>query len=451
MNTGGISYRQQRIDLQRVPDRVREVLDRLERNGFKAYLVGGVVRDIVMGRQPKDYDISTSAAPAQVRELFPKVVPTGEKHGTVTVFTCGLGVEVTTLRREGRYSDHRRPDSVEFTGSLKEDLSRRDFTINSLAAGPEGTVYDFFGGLQDIAVGVIRAVGNPKKRFREDALRMIRAVRFSCQTGFTIEARTLESIGMNRRLITRVSVERIREELNAILLSDLPHQGVELICDCGLMDCILPELADWFQVGKEAGRGGVYRDTLDLLRHTPVKLNVRLAALLHNIGSPDCPAAGEAGRGGPCRQIPGGAVQAGEILERLKYDRRTIKSVVALVTNYGMGQVRERKELKRIIGGMGLENFNDLIDLLRAGARASGRPGGEAGVERIRETAEEIINNKEPCVLKDLALNGNDLKRLGIRPGREMGSILNGLLEFVLENPSMNQKDLLLDLARRWK
>ncbi len=305
MNTGGSSPGQEKIDLRRVPDGVREILDRLERNGYMAYLVGGVVRDIVMGRQPKDYDIATSAAPARVRELFPKVVPTGEKHGTVTVFVNGLGVEVTTLRREGRYSDHRRPDSVRFTGSLKEDLSRRDFTINSLAAGPEGVVYDFFGGLRDIAGGIIRAVGNPKRRFREDALRMLRAVRFSCQTGFTIEERTLESIRINRRLITRVSAERIREELNAILLSDLPHRGVQLIYHCGLMEYILPELADWFQAGEEAGRGGVCGYTLDLLRRTPARLNVRLAALLGNLTVPRCQAAGEENRRGPCVGFPG--------------------------------------------------------------------------------------------------------------------------------------------------
>ncbi|MCL6610551.1 MAG: CCA tRNA nucleotidyltransferase [Peptococcaceae bacterium] len=431
MISGGISVLREGIDPDRLPRQVAEVLDRLERNGFRAYLVGGVVRDMIMGRGPKDYDIATSATPAQVRQLFPKVAPTGEKHGTVTVFNNGMGIEVTTLRREGRYSDHRRPDSVEFTRSLKEDLSRRDFTINSLAAGRDGTVYDFFGGLEDIAAGIIRAVGDPKKRFREDALRMMRAIRFSCQTGFAVEERTLESIRVNRRLMARVSAERVREELNAILVSGLPHRGVAMICDLGLMDFILPELADWVQVGREAGRGDVIGHTLDVLRYTPARLNVRLAALLHDIGGPGCPAA--------------------EILERLKYDRRTIKSVAALVAYCRAGIVRERKEIKRVMGRLGPEHFNDLTGLWRAEARASGTPGGEAVVEGLKRTAEDILEKKEPLRLKDLAVNGHDLKALGIRPGREMGAILNGLLEAVLEDPGMNEKNRLLDLVRRRK
>ncbi len=449
MDKGGNPSTGEKIEPGIVPAGVREVLDRLERNGFKAYLVGGVVRDIVMGREPKDYDVATSATPAQVRRLFPKVLPTGERHGTVTVYCDGgPGVEVTTLRREGRYSDHRRPDSVEFTGSLKEDLSRRDFTINSLAAGPDGTVYDFFGGLRDITGGVIRAVGDPAKRFREDALRMMRAVRFACQTGFSIEEKTLECIKANRRLITRVSAERIREELNAILVSGLPHRGLDLIRRCGLMDYILPELADWAQIAGEAGGGDSIGRTLEVLRHTPARLNVRLAALLHDFGRPNRPAGAKVETFG---LHSGAAAAAGEVLERLRYDRRTVRSVTALVAHRWIVRTGERKEIKRVMGRIGTGDFNDLIALLQAEARASGRPGGEEAVEGLRQAAESIVAGKEPLQIRDLAINGNDLKELGVRPGREMGSILNGLLEVVLDNPEMNDKGVLLGLARRWR
>jgi len=424
--SGGNGGGRERIDPAGLPAGVAAVLEKLVRSGFSAYLVGGVVRDMIMGRRPRDYDIATSATPAQVNDLFARVIPTGEKHGTVTVLSGGLPVEVTTLRREGKYSDHRRPDSVEFTQSLKEDLSRRDFTINSLAAGPEGTLYDFFGGRQDLAGGVIRAVGSPGRRFREDALRMLRAIRFACQTGFYIEEKTLQSIRANRRLISRVSAERVREELNGILLGRLPDLGLKLIRDCGLLEYILPELADWAGAGLESGAGDLFGGTLEVVRRTPAKLSLRLAALL----------------------FP--AVRAGlavvEILERLKYDRRTVRSVADLVEALGGEPPGERKQIKKAIAGLGTEVFWGLLDLLAAGAAGVG-----TDTTRIRETARDILENREPLAVKDLAVNGRDLKRLGLRPGREMGDILNRLLDLVLDNPVLNEKQQLLDLARSWR
>ncbi|MFZ5631833.1 MAG: CCA tRNA nucleotidyltransferase [Bacillota bacterium] len=431
---------------------MREVLNRLEENGFSAYLVGGVVRDIILGREPKDYDIATSATPDRVRELFPRSVPTGEKHGTVTVLYDGMAVETTTLRREGKYSDHRRPDSVEFTDSLKEDLSRRDFTINSMAVGLDGNIYDFFGGLKDIAGGIIRAVGNPRKRFREDALRMIRAVRFACQLGFSIEEKTRDCIRTNRRLITRVSMKRVREELNAILLSREPHRGVDQMHTLGLLDFIIPELADWAEVAREAGMGDVIGYTTEVLKYSPARLNVRLAALLLGIGRREF-TAGDGRGGGPFHRQAGSAALAGEIMDWLKYDRRTTRSVVALVREQGIGcnLPEEEKDIKKFIARAGEENLDDLFDLLLAVAMAAGQPGGVSAVENFKRSVKIILKKNDPLRIKDLALNGNDLKALGIRPGREMGNILNRLLEVVLENPEANEKSRLLDLARRWR
>ncbi|MCL6478726.1 MAG: polynucleotide adenylyltransferase [Peptococcaceae bacterium] len=427
-----------RISLEKVPGQVREVLRRLEESGFSAYLAGGVVRDIILGREPRDYDIATSATPDQVRALFPRVAPTGEKHGTVTVLYGGLALETTTLRREGKYSDHRRPDSVEYTDSLREDLSRRDFTINSLAVGLDGNICDFFGGLKDITGGLIRAVGSPEKRFREDALRMIRAIRFACQLGFAIEENTRASIRANRRLITRVSRERIREEFNAILLSREPHRGVDLMRALGLLDFIIPELTGW--TGAE------------VLKHLPARLNVRLAALLSGVGGQGFMAGNGMG-GNPFSRQAGRALLAGEIMERLKYDRKTTRSVVVLVREQGIGcnLPEKEKDVKKIIARVGKENLDDLIDLLLAGAKAGGQPGVVSAGENFKRSVNMILEKNDPLRIKDLAINGNDLKALGIRPGREMGSILNRLLEVVLENPEANEKSRLLELARRWR
>ncbi|MFZ5647028.1 MAG: CCA tRNA nucleotidyltransferase [Bacillota bacterium] len=439
-----------KIDLDKLPLPVMETMARLERNGFRAYLVGGVVRDFIQGRTPKDYDVATIATPEQVRGLFPRVIPTGLRHGTVTVVEGGLEIEVTTLRRDGRYSDCRRPDSVEFTFNLRDDLSRRDFTINSLAVDTGGKVYDFFGGLGDMAVGVIRAVGDPGKRFREDGLRMMRAVRFACQMKFIVEPGTLASIKVNRRLISRVSRERIREELNGIIMSEMPREGIELLVGCGLMDYILPEVADLASVEEEAGREGRYRHTLDVLSYSTAKLNVRLAALLHGIaglaGSGSC-VAGH-GRLKRRRQEPG---PVEEMLNRLKYDRRTVNRVSDLVgTADAWRFLCGEKEIKRFMGCAGAGNLADIFDLWEAQARASGKQGEIKALRTLKSSMEYILAEKKPISIKDLALNGNDLKKMGIRSGKEMGCVLDRLLDAVLERPEMNEKSRLLGLVRKW-
>lgn len=423
----------------------------LERSGFRSYLVGGVVRDFIQGRPPKDYDIATIATPDQVRSLFPRVIATGLKHGTVTVFEGGLEIEVTTLRRDGRYSDCRRPDSVEFTLSLREDLSRRDFTINSLAADTGGRVYDFFGGLKDIAGGVVRAVGDPGKRFREDGLRMMRAIRFACQMKFVVDPVTLESIRANRRLIARVSMERVREEFNGILMSEMPREGVELLVGCGLMDHILPELADLSSLEEEAGTAGGYRDTLAVLFNSPARLNVRLSALLQGVAGFYGSRTGPPERGPLRRRRQEAPGPVEEMLSRLKYDRRTIAAVSGLVGMCSAWRFMPgEKEIKRFLGSLGAGNLEDLFDLWTARARASESAFDQEYLSLLRGRMERMLAEKTPVSIKDLAINGNDLKKMGIRPGREMGLILDRLLDLVLERPEMNEKESLMKLAGEW-
>lgn len=424
---------------------------RLEHNNYKSYLVGGVVRDMILGREPNDYDIATSATPGQVRSLFDRVLPTGEKHGTVTILERGLSLETTTLRREAGYSDCRRPDRVEFTRSLRQDLARRDFTINALAADLEGNVYDFFGGIRDISDGIIRSVGDPEKRFREDALRMIRAVRFACQLDFNIEKRTLDCIRANRGLIEKVSMERIREELNGILLSAHPQRGIELFGQCGLLEFILPELAEP-DGGEEsfAGRAG---RVMDVLPNTPARLNVRLAAIIYEIAEPDR-RVGTDDSGRPRRLRPGEKPEgpAEIILGRLKYDRRTVRSVSRLVKE-GMSRFNHSdiKGVKRLIASVGAENLGDLFSLWRARAGSVGGPGAVEAVARLEKTAQSVINENLPVLIRDLAINGNDLKKMGVKPGREIGKILNSLLEIVLEKPEMNERSRLEEIVRGMK
>ncbi|MHB8158177.1 MAG: CCA tRNA nucleotidyltransferase [Desulfocucumaceae bacterium] len=430
-----------KINISVIPLQVRQIMERLNRNCHRSYLVGGVVRDIIQGREPKDYDIATSATPGQVRGLFARVISTGERHGTVTIIKGGLGVEATTLRRDGKYSDCRRPDSVEFTGSLKEDLSRRDFTINSLAADLEGNVYDFFGGLGDISEGIIRAVGDPGRRFREDGLRMMRAIRFASQTGFAIEDQTLLSITANQGLISRVSMERIRDEFSAILVSALPRKGVELISGCGLMSHIIPEM-DSLTVKN-------YTLLMAVLENTPVRLNVRLAGLLSFIAG-DRPSLLDPEEFIYRSRREDTVNPVEEILCRLKYDRKTITAVNVLAgERITENSFTNEKSIKRLMGRVGVENLEELFELWQAIAAADRAEGVKRRICQIEKTVEVILSSKQPILVKDLALNGNDLKKIGIRPGREMGLILQRLLDIVLDKPEMNEKDVLMGIVRR--
>ncbi|MBR6172030.1 MAG: CCA tRNA nucleotidyltransferase [Eubacterium sp.] len=437
-----------------IPQDVLWILRKLNQAGHEAYVVGGCVRDSLMGREPHDWDITTDAEPLAVKALFRRTIDTGLQHGTVTVMNHGVGYEVTTYRLDGDYSDHRRPESVSFTKNLEEDLKRRDFTINAMAYHPEEGLKDFFGGKEDLAAAVIRAVGDPDERFDEDALRIMRAVRFAAQLGFTIEEKTREAIRRHTKDISLVSVERIETELTKLICSPHPEEMEELYA-LGITAEILPE----FDRMMETPQNTKYHFT-DVGHHTIVVMQnvsptktMRYAALLHDIAKPDCKTTDEKGTdhfyGHPVKGEP----MAEEILRRFRMDNRTIEDVKRLVLWHDHGikdemtPVRFRKGMNR----MGIEYFQEFLELRLADIAGQSdylREEKLEKTEQLKRLYQEQLDSAAPLTLKDLAVKGKDLQEAGVAPGPEMGQILKALLELVLENPDLNEKEILLEKVR---
>jgi tRNA nucleotidyltransferase (CCA-adding enzyme) len=434
-----------------IPNYVEYIMMHLQENGFNSYFVGGGVRDIFNNKTPHDYDIVTSATPDQVKKLFSKVVPVGEKFGTVIILMQNERIEVTTMRKEEEYKDNRHPEKIIFTTDLQEDVARRDFTINSIAIDLEGNVYDYYGGLKDIENKIIRAVRNPNDRFTEDALRMMRAVRFSAQHDFDIEGKTERSIRKNAYLIQAISKERIRDELCKILMSDYPGYGIEMLQRCGLLEFIIPELCecvDFNQYNIHHDKN-VFDHIISVINNTPKILNVRLAALLHDVAKPKCFSVDEEENGHFYGHHLDSAIMAEEILKRLKFDNKTIESVVILVkehmSRYDFLRVTS---IKKFINRVGIDNLNDLFELQIADIKGSAPPHNFSSVINLKLEVERILNEKQPLTVKDLEINGHDLMEVGIQPGIKMGEILNELLEEVLTNPNINSKEILLNLVK---
>lgn len=434
------------------PDYVEYIMFHLEQNNYKSYLVGGGVRDLFNLKNIHDYDIATSATPEQVKQLFKHVISTGEKHGTVTVIINGNHVEVTTLRVDGKYNDFRHPDKIFFTNNLKEDLSRRDLTINAIAVDLDGNVYDYFNGLNDIENKIIRAVGNPDERYYEDPLRCMRAIRFSAVFDFDIEEETEKSIIKNSKLITKISKERIRDELCKILMSDYPGYGIEMLQKCNLLQYIIPELCECINFDQHNIHHdkNVFDHIISVLNHTPNILNVRLAALLHDIGKPKCFTIDENKQGHFYGHHIDGAEMTEEIMKRLKFDNKTITNVCILVRDHmSRYDFLRASSVKKFINRVGIENLNDLFELQVADVKGSAPPHDYSNVLKLKEDVYRILNEKQPLTVKDLAINGFDLISIGVKPGKEMGGLLNKLLESVLENPDINTKEELLNLVNK--
>ena len=437
-----------------VPEKVRYIIDKLEENGFKAYMVGGCVRDLLRNKIPNDYDITTSALPEDVISIFDKTIPTGMKHGTVTVVLDGEMFEVTTFRVDGEYLDSRRPEGVTFVNNLREDLSRRDFTINAMAYNNSEGLQDFFDGELDLKNSIIRTVGDAHKRFEEDALRMMRAVRFSAQLGFTIDVDTLQAIRDLNYLIDNISVERIREEVNRILIND--SNCIELLLDVGLLDRFMPELV--------ACKGCVQNNpyhVYDVFKHTLVAtesikdtLYLRLTMLFHDIGKVPCKTTDDKGIDHFYHHPRESCYLARDIMKRMKYDNKTIDKVLTLIQYHDI-TLNSKKSIRRLLSKISKEDFEDLLLVKEADMRAHNPEYLQESLEIINNTREkylEVIKEADCFSLKDLAINGRFLIDNGYASqGKDVGFILNYLLDKVIEEPDKNNIEDLTNFINELK
>jgi poly(A) polymerase/tRNA nucleotidyltransferase (CCA-adding enzyme) len=439
----------------KIPSDIQLIIDRLEQNGFEAYVVGGPVRDFLMGIIPKDWDMTTNAKPEDIQRIFLHSFY-NNTFGTVTIVNEAADkdnlkhVEVTTYRTETNYSDNRHPEMIEFTSNLIEDLKRRDFTINAMALryvkGCEEIV-DKFNGQKDLEAKIICAVGNPDERFSEDALRMLRAVRFAVQLNFSIEKMTFQSIKSNRALLKNISEERIKDEFSKIILSDNPARGIELLRETGLLKYVIPELEAGIGVAQNRHHIYTIYDHLILtLKACPSdKLEVRLAALLHDIAKPQTKA-GEGQDSTFYNHDYIGAKITEKILKRLRFSNKVIEKTALLVKNhmfyYNTGEVSEAG-VRRLINRVGKENLKDLMDLRIADRIGSGTPKGKPYKLRHLEYLIEKVS-KDPISPKMLKIDGQDIMSLlQIGPGPKVGAILKVLLAEIIDDPTKNNKTYL--------
>lgn len=434
---------------------VLEVADIFKRNNKEVYLVGGAVRDLMRGKPAKDWDLATNATPEETRSLFRRVIPTGIKHGTVTILYKGLSIETTTFRTEGTYSDGRRPDVIGFVRTIEEDLSRRDFTMNALALElPEQRLVDPFDGQRDIKNKIIRCVGDPIIRFSEDGLRPLRAIRFSAQLRFNIEAGTLGAIQATLPITAKVSMERVRDELDKMLSADQPSSAFLLMEKTGLLALLFPELQNCRGVEQ---KGFHQFDVLDHLLLScdgapKEKPHVRLAALLHDIGKPVVRAKDELGLLTFYRHEEVSATIAKEILNRLKYPNALVERVCHLISvhMFHYDESWTDAAVRRFVFRVGENFLDDIYDLRRAdtwGTTGREPPADLNKALMVRVT--EVLSKDKALSIKDLAINGNDLARLGIPRGPIMGRILKELFETVLDDPEENTHEKLLVIAAK--
>lgn len=431
-----------------IPTHALTVVERLERYGYEAYVVGGCVRDSLLGRNPKDWDVCTNALPEEVLRVFKRfhVIKTGLQHGTVTVMVDKQPVEVTTFRIDGDYSDNRHPDSVNFVSRVEEDLARRDFTINAMAYSPARGLVDAFDGQTDLKAGIIRCVGEPDARFNEDGLRILRALRFAARYNFGIETETAFSIHRNRHLLENVSVERIFTELKGILVGDGVLGMMQAFPD--VFSIIIPELAPaiGFDQHNPHHCYDVWTHTAHAVQSAPADEVIRLALLLHDIAKPATFTRGDDGKGHFYDHGTKGADMARRILRHLKSDTATLENVVTLVREHDATLPTTAPGMRRCIGRLGLNTLNQLLAIKQADMDAQStheRPQKQATLRDARLLLEDVLEGTPAYSVGDLALAGRDLIALGLKPGPAMGNILKTLLTEVQDEILPNTREAL--------
>ena len=411
-------------------DKDLEVLANIFRKaGFSLYFVGGALRDRYLNRENYDIDVATDALPEEVSHLFKKTIPTGIEHGTVTIRFRGKNIECTTLRREEGYTDSRHPDKVVYGSSITEDLSRRDFTMNAMAASlPDGSLFDPYNGRLDIKASLIRAVGDPLKRFSEDGLRPMRAIRFAGQLGFEIENETLKAIGLSLNRVSKVSVERIQEEFNKILKAKYTNKSLNLLKETGVFSVFLPEI---IEIENED-----FELLISQISNIPrEKFDLRLTLIFSYIYEKE-------------KSIE----TIISILKRLKYSNKIVETVSHLVGLYNFDEnlLNTQAKIRHFLKNVGKDYINDALILKKALVESSSLSSFD-NIEKIEREIETILKEKQPLSLKELDINGNDLLANGFEKGASLGIILKKLLDVVLENPNKNKKDELLKIAKNWR
>lgn len=398
-----------------MPKDVKYIINTLEKNGYEAYAVGGCVRDAIIGKEPSDWDITTNATPMQVKKLFKHTIDTGIQHGTVTIMIHKVGYEVTTYRIDGKYADGRHPDKVEFTVSLKEDLKRRDFTINAMAYNDTRGIIDLFGGIEDLKEGIVKCVGNPYNRFDEDALRILRAFRFAAVLNFEVEEKTKKAAGDLAENLNKISKERIRTELDKLIMSDTPEKLMEAR-KCGLLKYILSEVEDDINI--------------ELVKAMPKNNYMKWAALLYHREEEE----------------------VSKILKKLKFDNKTV-NICKRIVGYSKDFRNIYKENVRVAAHeVGVDIFDKFLEFSKVCINLQDWKGGEYPdnsdyINNIEHLYKKVIDDGDCLSLKELAVKGGDLMEIGVPKGAKLGEILNILLYKVLDNPKYNNREKLLEIA----
>lgn len=404
-----------------LPEDVEYIIEKLEDAGYEAYIVGGCVRDALIGRKPEDWDIAANAHPETVQSLFAKTLEIGKKFGTIKVMMGDNGYEVTTFRSDGSYSDGRRPDNVFFSDNIEEDLKRRDFTINAMAYNPRRGLIDLHNGLQHLKEGIIKCVGNANERFQEDALRMLRCIRFASQYQFEIERETYDALVNNRTRINGISAERIRDEFDKIMISEQPYCGISLLFDTGIGTILIN---DW-----ENGLSHDILEDLKILNEMPDILDVRLVHMFFNI----------------YKENPIAVAKLNEFLSRYKYDKKTKNNAIALLeARLAIFNINTSYELKKIIQKLGKTLFEQLIILYSFDKK---RREHYLHIEKLYDS---IIVNNEPISYEDLKINGEDISEAGFR-GKEIGKVIDILLDRVHYDPEENKEEILVEIIKQIK